>query len=276
MAHLSSWPTVALASLPFTVNQSSDPVTPQITLGKCSHVPRGSVSRGGQRLLRWEPMPHSFSFQRNVFLFSDVCMTLDLANALSDRLNDFSSFGLQFLSAWEIELGSLRPGTEKDCPCGGFALEAPSSLPDCRAHKKRKTNNKAKKTWLSSHRGCCSLERCNQAWGISLGFWCLIVGMLKQECMGQHISVSEPYFILYMKERKFPNLSKNRGDDPLFHLWFILRKIQLSRNIVFLITVRLGEFKHSIIDKITGLVNRRLGGQCCLTYCGLGDFETTI
>lgn len=69
MELLGSYPTAALAFLPFTFIQSWDPGTPWITVSKQSGVPRGRVRKGGQRLLRWQLLPHSFSFQKNVYLF---------------------------------------------------------------------------------------------------------------------------------------------------------------------------------------------------------------
>ena len=41
-------------SSPFTFIQSWDPGTPWITVSKRSEVPRGSVRKGGQRLLGWQ------------------------------------------------------------------------------------------------------------------------------------------------------------------------------------------------------------------------------
>lgn len=74
----------------------------------------------------------------------------------------------------------------------------------------------------------------------------------------------------FICEGKKTSKSINREDDPLFLLWFFLSKTQLNRNTIFLIIVRLEEFKCSITIKATELVNRRLESQCCLSYLWAG------
>lgn len=65
------------------------------------------------------------------------------------------------ITPWEMELGSLRLGMREHCCCGGFTIEAPSSLPDCGACKERNTNSSLEKSWPSPCQGCySSLQSC--------------------------------------------------------------------------------------------------------------------
>lgn len=161
-------------------------------------------------------------------------------------------------------------------PLWWLPFEVPSSLPDHRAHREEENKQQSGKTWSSPWRGCypglwswtmqSSLE--SLSWFTMPDCW---NARLLKECMGQRVHVSESCSFCIWRKKKNPSLSINRENNWLFHLWLFLPKIQLCGNIIFLIIVRLGEFKCSITNKSTGLVNRRLGSQCCLSSLWSGE-----
>lgn len=124
----------------------------------------------------------------------------------------------------------------------------------------------------------CGHERCNQAWGISA--W-----LTMSDCWNAQTSKRSTWAMgvclwalihFDTKRRTFPNLSINRGDAHFSTCGSFYPKLQLNRNTVFFITVRLGEFKCSIIGKSTGPFKKRLEVNLAFTTSGLGGFETTI
>ena len=208
MELLGSYPTAALTSLPFTFIQSWDPGTPWITVSKHSGVPRGRVRNGGQRLLSWQLLPHSFSFQKNVYLFcylGSAClwtwqMLCQIGSLISVHVDD--NFCQPEKLHWASSDEELRFATV----CLPF--EVPSSLPDHRAQKKREINNNQRRHG-SLHEGAstlaCGLEQCNQAWKVSLGLQCLIVGMLdfwKSARDSGFMSLSLVHFVYEGKKSK--------------------------------------------------------------------------
>lgn len=79
-----AWPEVVLACFPLSVYQSRDPVTSQETLGRHSFQ---ETVQGRESRVEWSPLPCLSSFSKNIFLSSDleVSLSLVLEDALTQR-----------------------------------------------------------------------------------------------------------------------------------------------------------------------------------------------